>query len=122
METNETPQTATVNNNGENETVEKPCYKLTDEEFLAVLEENNGLYAQTARAIQRKYGIPFTRQSVRERAITYSNEKFNIQESVIEEAKGTIYEAVKQNENLKLKYKAASFLLNKLKSRDIFNQ
>jgi hypothetical protein len=45
----------------ENNENEKYNYKLTDEEFLAILNENHGLLSQTVRAISQKYGIKFSR-------------------------------------------------------------
>ena len=48
--------------------------KLTDEQFLEILMENEGMYSLTAKAIQKKYGIRFTRQSVRERAQNFAEE------------------------------------------------
>jgi hypothetical protein len=47
---------------------EKQNYKLTDEEFDAIYRENFGLCALTAKAIQKQYGIKYSRQAVRERA------------------------------------------------------
>jgi hypothetical protein len=99
---------------------EKPCYKLTEEEFLQELEENNGLYAQTAKAIRWNYGIPYTRQAVRERAQKYYDLQNTYQERIIELAKGTIFNAVEQETDKKLKYRAASFLLSKLKYGKLF--
>lgn len=43
-------------------------YKLNDDEFFAILRENGGLFARTARAIEATYKIPFTRQAVAKRA------------------------------------------------------
>lgn len=42
--------------------------RLSDKEFWTMLRENAGLYARTARAIEKEFGVRITRQSVRERA------------------------------------------------------
>jgi hypothetical protein len=47
---------------------EKQNYKLTDAEFDAIYRENFGLCALTAKAIEKQYGINYSRQAVRERA------------------------------------------------------
>jgi hypothetical protein len=46
----------------------KQSYKITDEQFTETFMENNGSYTGTAKAIERKYGIPYTRQAVFARA------------------------------------------------------
>lgn len=42
--------------------------KVTQDEFFAILRENGGLYARTARAIESKFGVSYTRQAVKQRA------------------------------------------------------
>lgn len=42
--------------------------KLSNKKFWAILRKNGGLYARTARAIEKEFGIKMTRQSVRVRA------------------------------------------------------
>ena len=42
--------------------------KLSDNEFFTILRENAGLYARTARAIEKQYNVPYTRQAVKDRA------------------------------------------------------
>ncbi len=51
---------------------EKKNYKLTDDEFDEIYRENFGLCALTAKAIEKKYGISYSRQAVRERAKKYT--------------------------------------------------
>jgi hypothetical protein len=53
---------------------EKQNYKLTDAEFDAIYRENFGLCALTAKAIEKQYGIKFSRQAVRERSKNYTQE------------------------------------------------
>ena len=92
---------------------EKPCY--TEEEFLVELIENDGLYGKTAYAIRRNYGIPYTRQAARERAKNYYKIKEDIASDVIDQAKEAIINAIQQDSDKKLKYRAASFLLGTFK-------
>lgn len=42
--------------------------KLSDKEFWAILRKNAGLYARTARAIEKEFGISYSRQAVKLRA------------------------------------------------------
>jgi hypothetical protein len=42
--------------------------KLTEEMFFAILRENAGLFARTARAIEKQLGVHYSRQAVRDRA------------------------------------------------------
>jgi hypothetical protein len=46
----------------------KQSYKITDEQFTETFMENSGSYTETAKAIEKKYGIPYTRQAVFARA------------------------------------------------------
>lgn len=42
--------------------------KVTHDQFFAILRENAGLFSRTARAIQKKFKVTYTRQAVQERA------------------------------------------------------
>lgn len=42
--------------------------RLTNKEFWTILRENAGLYARTARAIEKQFGISYSRQAVKDRA------------------------------------------------------
>jgi hypothetical protein len=53
---------------------EKQNYKLTDKEFDAIYRENFGLCALTSKAIEKQYGIKFSRQAVRERSENYTQQ------------------------------------------------
>lgn len=59
--------------------------KLSDQEFLAFLRENAGIYARTARAINKAYpSLGYTRQSVRNRSAKFKEELEDIQEQNID--------------------------------------
>lgn len=42
--------------------------KVAENQFWAMLRKNAGLYARTARAIEKEFGVSISRQAVRERA------------------------------------------------------
>jgi hypothetical protein len=42
--------------------------KVSDKDFYAILRENAGLFARTARAIAAQFNIPYTRMAVKDRA------------------------------------------------------
>ena len=42
--------------------------KVSDNEFWEILRENAGIYARTARAIEKQFNIQYSRQAVKERA------------------------------------------------------
>ena len=93
---------------------DKHNYKLTDEEFLTALRENNGMYAPTARAIEEKYGISYSRQAVRDRAGSFPEELKDIREQIVETLETELMKCAMQDENLNVKLKAILFGLNAL--------
>src|SRR5580698_6419103 len=126
MNTDEKPETAT-NNMGEAENVpvlqnntlptdepdEKGSYKLTDVQFIAELELNNGLYTQTALSIQKHYGISYTRQAVYQRAVRFYLNRQQMEEAITDQAKEVLYKAIAQDTDEKKQLKAAMFHLTK---------
>jgi len=62
------------------------CKKISDEQFLSVLRENAGLFSQTAAAIKKQFGIPYSRQSVRSKAETFKEELLDIYEANLDVA------------------------------------
>lgn len=60
--------------------------KLSDEQFLSFLRANAGIYARTARSIQKELGIEITRQSVRERALKHPDILQDIEDDNIDAA------------------------------------
>ena len=87
----------------------KHNYKLNDEEFLAILRKNCGLFGPTAIAIQKKYKIPFSRQAVRDRANKYPELLQELQEEGIDQAHLTFLELMKQTKDPNIRFKAARF-------------
>jgi hypothetical protein len=99
---------------GNDTLTEKHNYKLTDEEFLTALRDNNGMYAPTARAIEEKYGISYSRQAVRDRAQGFPEELKLIREHIVEICETELLKCLMQNDDMKLKLKAAIFMLNSI--------
>lgn len=52
----------------------KHNYKVTDEQFIEAFRACEGNYLQTAKYIQDNFNIPYTKQSVQERAEKYPEE------------------------------------------------
>ncbi len=77
----------------------KTVQKLTDKQFLAILRENGGLYARTARAIEEKYGTTFTRQAVRQRAEKHPEELKDIEEEIIDVAEEGLQTLIRKGED-----------------------
>jgi len=69
--------------------------KLSDKEFFAILRESGGLFARTAREIEKKYGISFSRQSARERALKYPEILEDIHEETLDIAEDGLHSIMK---------------------------
>lgn len=77
--------------------------KLSKAEFISILRENAGLFARTARAIEKQYGVKFSRQSVRERALKHPEELKDIEEQNIDVAEEGLHSLMRsKNERVKL--------------------
>lgn len=95
--------------------ISKPI-KLSDEQFFAVLRENAGIFARTARKIREQYGINFTRQAVRERALS----KPELLNDILDDAMDTAEEglhSLMRSKNERVKLNAIEFFL-KMKGKD----
>ena len=77
--------------------------KITNEQFFAVLRDNGGLCTQTALAIEKIYGIKYSRQSVYERTKTHPEIVADIRESCIDSAEGGLQQLMEtDDERIKL--------------------
>ena len=85
--------------------------KISDTAFLALLRENGGLYAKTAKAIAEQFGIDYSRQAVRQRALDHKDELEDINEEVQDCAEDGLQTLMK-NEDPKIKLDAIKFYLN----------
>jgi hypothetical protein len=55
--------------------------KITDEQFLETYYEQNGKYTGTAKALEKKYGVVYTRQAVYKRAKSFPEEAGQLREN-----------------------------------------
>ncbi|NDW11966.1 hypothetical protein D0T50_03560 [Bacteroides sp. 214] len=84
--------------------------RLSDKEFWTVLRENAGLYARTARAITKIFGIPYTRQSVKARA----EKKPELLDDILEENFDIAEEglhSLMRSKNESVRFRAVEFFL-----------
>lgn len=85
--------------------------KLSDNEFLTILRENAGIYARTARAINKAFpGMQYTRQAVRQRAETFKDELLDIQEENIDVAEEGLH-SLMRSKNQQVQLKAINLFL-----------
>jgi len=84
--------------------------KISDEAFLSILRENGGLYAVTAKAIEGKFGISYSRQAVRQRALDHPEEVADIEDEAKDIAEEGLISLMK-DEDKKIKLDAIKFYL-----------
>ena len=84
--------------------------KISDKEFLAILRENAGLYARTAKAIEAQFQIKYTRQAVRERAERFPNEYADILEENVDVAEDGLH-SLMQSDNEAVRFRAIELYL-----------
>ncbi len=78
--------------------------KLTDKEFFAILRENAGLFARTARAIEKQFNIEYSRQAVRERAEKNKVVLADIEEQNLDVAEEGLHSLIRsKSEGIKLR-------------------
>ena len=78
--------------------------KLSDSEFLKILRENAGIFARTSKAIEKKFGIKYSRQAVRERALKHPDELKDIEEENLDVAESGLHSLMRsKDERIKLK-------------------
>jgi len=91
---------------------EKYSNKLTDDEFFTTLCENGGMYSLTAKAIQLKFGISYSRQSVYERAQKYKDELDTMSELEVDVAQSNVRKFLTMDDHPELQYKMTIYVLN----------
>jgi hypothetical protein len=84
--------------------------KLTDKEFWDILRANAGLYARTARAIEKQFGIEYTRQSVKERAEKNKELLADIEEENIDIAEEALH-SLMRSKNERIRMQAVQLVL-----------
>jgi hypothetical protein len=91
--------------------------KINNPEFWSILRENGGVFQATADAIKKEFGISYTRQAVRERALGKPEELKDIEERNIDLAETGIHSLMKtKNEAIQLRA-CELYLKTKGKSR-----
>ena len=84
--------------------------RLSEKEFWAILRKNAGIYARTAKAIYNEYGIEYSRQAVRDRAL----KKPELLEDIIEESLDVAEESLRSlmfSKNERIRFNAIEFFL-----------
>ena len=78
--------------------------KITDKQFLAILRENSGLYARTAKAIEIQFNVSYSRQAVRSRAEKFPDVLSDIEEEMIDLAEEGLHTLMRSgDERVRLK-------------------
>ena len=82
----------------------KKTRKLTDKEFWSILRKNAGLYARTARMIEKEFNITYTRQAVKSRAETNPERLADIIEENVDVAEEGLHDLMRSPlPNIRLK-------------------
>lgn len=78
--------------------------KISDKEFFAVLRENAGLYARTAKAIEKQFSVTYSRQAVRDRAEKFPDVLADINEENVDIAEEGLHSLIRsKNDNIRLR-------------------
>lgn len=78
--------------------------KISDEQFLSILRENGGLLSMTARAIQERFGVKYTRQAVKDRCVKFHDELQDIYEENLDVAEDGLRTLMQtKNENVRMR-------------------
>lgn len=97
---------------GRNQRLNK-THKLSNAEFWTILRDNGGLFARTAKAIERKYKISFSRSAVKQRADTEPHLLNDIIEESLDIAEEGILFLMKQKGDIAVQLNAIKYYLNK---------
>ena len=85
--------------------------KVTDKELWAALEANSGLLSRTARALEKKLGITYTRQAVKERAEKDMERLNDIREQQIDIAEDSLIKLIR-SEDERVRFQAVKYYLS----------
>jgi len=86
--------------------------KVTDEQFIETLTENDGMFALTAKAIQKKYNVSYTRQAVYQRAQNFAEELATMDEELIDTADKNIRKFLNNDADPERQFKMTIYVLN----------
>ena len=84
--------------------------KVSDAEFWSELRKNKALYTRTARALELKYNITYTRQAVKHRAEKDLDQLNDIVEENLDVA-GEVHHNLMMSQDEKIQIKATQFYL-----------
>ena len=77
--------------------------KVSDNEFWAILRENAGIYARTARAIENHFNVSYSRQAVKDRAEKDMDRLNDIRDQNFDVAEEGLHSLMRsKNERIKL--------------------
>jgi hypothetical protein len=84
--------------------VTRKAKKLSDAQFWGILRKNAGIFGRTSRMIEKEFGISYSRQSVRERAMAHSELLADIDEENVDIAEEGLHDLMRSgNPSVKLK-------------------
>jgi len=86
--------------------------KISDNEFWALLRENAGLYARTARAIEKQFNITYSRQAVKDRAEKDSERLMDVREQNIDVAEEGLF-SLMRSKSERIQLNSIQFYLNR---------
>ena len=91
--------------------------RLTDKEFWRILRANGGLFARTAKAIEKEFKRDYARQSVRERALKDPEQLADIEEQNTDTAEEVLFGLFRSNDERVRADVAKFYLKHKGKKR-----
>lgn len=94
-----------------NKETEKYKYKISREEFAAILKENDGNFENTAAAISEKFSIHYSKQAAHAMAKRLKTEEAKEKEELIRKAKEVVKQAIYQNKDEKMSLRTALSIL-----------
>lgn len=84
--------------------------KLDENQFWQILDANGGNFGATAKAIEKRFKISYSRQAVRQRALSKPDELNDIVESRLDDAESVMFDLL-DSDDKRIKFEAARFIL-----------
>jgi len=95
---------------------------ISHKDFFTILRAHGALFAKTAQAISQQFGIDYSRQAVRERALKHPGELADIDDEMLDFAEAKIF-SLMESDNPGVSFRAAKFyLMTKGKKRGYHNK
>ena len=86
--------------------------KVSDNEFWAILRENAGIYARTARAIENHFNVSYSRQAVKDRAEKDMDRLNDIRDQNFDVAEEGLH-SLMRSKNARIKLDSTKFYLER---------